>query len=129
LEREFEALKLKIAEIAQKKGELENSVRYLQTDYEKQIDGQAHDIALLQNDLENLKKVNADLGQEGNNVNSDIMRKQCSTSAKSKSRGARLTSAEVATRLDTLTMASRRPVDTSRITTPQRSNSTRKYTS
>jgi len=28
---------------------------------------------LLQNDLENLKKVNADLGQEGNAVNSDIM--------------------------------------------------------
>jgi hypothetical protein len=35
LERDFEALKLKIAEIAQKKGDLENSIRYLKSDYEK----------------------------------------------------------------------------------------------
>jgi len=52
---------------------LEDSIRYLKTDYEKQIDSQASDIALLQNDLENLKRANADLGQEGNSINSDIM--------------------------------------------------------
>ena len=66
-------MKLKIADVCQKRNMLEDSIRYLQADYEKQIEGQQHDIAVLQADLENLKRVNADLGQEGNAVNSDIL--------------------------------------------------------
>ena len=64
---------MKIADINQKRSMLKDSIRYLKTDYEKQMDSQASDIALLQNDLENLKRANADLGQEGNSINSDIM--------------------------------------------------------
>ena len=73
LQHEYEQLKLKIADVAQKRNMLEDSIRYLKADYEKQIEGQQSDISVLQADLENLKRVNADLGQEGNAVNSDIL--------------------------------------------------------
>ena len=41
---------------------LEDSIRYLKADYEKQIDQENSDIAVLQADLENLKRANADMG-------------------------------------------------------------------
>ena len=62
LQHEYEQLKLKIADVAQKRNMLEDSIRYLKADYEKQIEGQQNDISVLQADLENLKRVNADLG-------------------------------------------------------------------
>ena len=52
---------------------LEDSIRYLKADYEKQIDQQASDIEVLQADLENLKRANADLASEGNAINGDIL--------------------------------------------------------
>lgn len=73
LQNEYEALKIKIADVTQKRNMLEDSIRYLKGDYEKQLDQQARDIEVLQCDLENLKRANADLGQEGNAVNSDIL--------------------------------------------------------
>ena len=52
---------------------LEDSIRYLQQDYEKQIDQQTRDSEILQAELEELKRKNADLATENNTVNSDIM--------------------------------------------------------
>jgi predicted nucleic acid-binding Zn-ribbon protein len=40
LDAEYESLKIKITEIQQRKNLLEDSIRYLKSDYEKQIDQQ-----------------------------------------------------------------------------------------
>ena len=69
----YEALKLRIVEVASRKTQLEDSIRYLRQDYEKQIDQQTRDSEILQTELENLKRQNADLAQEGTTTNSDIM--------------------------------------------------------
>ena len=47
LECEYEALKMRIAEIQQRKSLLEDSIRYKQADYEKQIDQQVKDVDYL----------------------------------------------------------------------------------
>ena len=64
---------MRIAEVQQRKSLMEDSIRYMCQDYEKQIEQQTTDSEILQKELETLKRHNADLGQDCNTVNSDIM--------------------------------------------------------
>ena len=73
LDSMYEALKIRIQEVNQRKAMLEDSIRYLQQDYDKQIEQQTRDSEVLQSELEQLKRQNADLNSDNNAVNSDIM--------------------------------------------------------
>ena len=52
----YEALKLRIQEVQQRKNLLEDSIRYLSQDFEKQIQQQTRDQEVLQSELENFKR-------------------------------------------------------------------------
>ena len=57
----------------QRRNLLEDSIRHLSQDYERQLEMQEKESAVLKKELEALKVQNADLGSEGNHINSDIM--------------------------------------------------------
>ena len=56
LDSMYEALKIRIQEVNQRKAMLEDSIRYLQQDYDKQIEQQTRDSEVLQSELEQLKR-------------------------------------------------------------------------
>ena len=73
IDSEYEALKLKITEIQQRKNLLEDSIRYKQSDYQKQLEQQGKDIEYLQTEVDSLKRQNAEMGTQCNATQSDII--------------------------------------------------------
>ena len=56
LDSAYEQLKMRIADVQQRRNMLEDSIRYLRQDYEKQIEQQTKDSQILQGELEHLKR-------------------------------------------------------------------------
>mmetsp|Transcript_7193 Transcript_7193/g.10040 ORF Transcript_7193/g.10040 Transcript_7193/m.10040 type:complete len:96 (+) Transcript_7193:1110-1397(+) len=54
----------------------------MRQDYEKQIEQQTHDSELLQQELEDMKRANADLAHQGSQVTGDIMDAKASLNQK-----------------------------------------------
>ena len=70
---QFEAMKVKVNEAQQRMYNIEDSIRQRRDDFERQIEQQNRDQAGLQAELENMKRVNVEVNQQANIINSDIL--------------------------------------------------------
>ena len=61
LDRDFEALRIKIADVQQRRNLLEDSFRAMRCDYENELEQQDRQIQVLEQDMESYQRCNEDL--------------------------------------------------------------------
>jgi hypothetical protein len=61
LDRDFEALRIKIADVQQRRNLLEDSFRTMRFDYENELEQQDRQIQVLEQDIEGYQRCNEDL--------------------------------------------------------------------